>query len=276
MNTPIRYSFGPFVLDMGRRELARDGVPVHMAPKELDLLVLLLENAGRVVEKAEILSRVWPSTFVEEGNITQAISVLRKSIEGAPGMAGCIRTVAKHGYRFECPVTAIEPAALRRTRLRLTPALAMIALAVVAAGLVAIYWPRIFPPMPHLYSVVLPPVEDRTPGKTAGGICDLLLQSIERNVVRVKPMTVILAQRELTGPAANFGQVAQANKADAALAASVEARGRFIHVRVGLWRGGRAYPEWSLEFEFLPEDASIAAAYIGDQTRAQLEIFKSK
>lgn len=276
MNAPTRYSFGPFVLDTGRRELARNGAPVHLTPKELDLLILLAENAGHVVEKAEILDRVWHGTFVEEGNITQTVSVLRKAVENAPGMAGCIRTAAKHGYRFEHRVDLEEKISPRRRRPRLTPALVLPVLTVVVAGYLALDLARISPSPPHLHSVLLLPVEGRTPDASAGDTCELLLRSIQRSAVQVKPMTVVLAARDAGGLPANPGQIAKAKRAGAALSGDVESRGRFLRVRIGLWRAEQGYAEWSSEFEFLPQDASAAAAYIGEQIRARLEALKSK
>ena len=78
-----RLQFGPYILDPAARQLLCNGVPVHLAPKSCDLLYLLLQNSGRVIGKEEILASIWPGVTVEEGNLTQHISLLRKLL-GAP------------------------------------------------------------------------------------------------------------------------------------------------------------------------------------------------
>lgn len=94
------FDFGPFRLDAERRALYRAGDFVPITPKAADTLLLLVEEAGRVVSKAELLERVWPDVVVEEGNVTNNISTLRKVLN--PHFDGLqpIVTVARRGYRF--------------------------------------------------------------------------------------------------------------------------------------------------------------------------------
>ncbi|HEY9500822.1 MAG TPA: winged helix-turn-helix domain-containing protein, partial [Pyrinomonadaceae bacterium] len=67
------YEFGPYVLNMVQRVLTRSGETISLTPKSTDLLALLVENAGQLLEKEELLKAIWPDTFVEEGNVSQAI-----------------------------------------------------------------------------------------------------------------------------------------------------------------------------------------------------------
>src|SRR5580704_11100050 len=77
------YAFGPFRLDSEKRVLVRDGQPVALAPKTLEILVLLVEKAGHLVDKDELINRVWPDAFVEEGNLTRTFfSCARRSENG--------------------------------------------------------------------------------------------------------------------------------------------------------------------------------------------------
>src|SRR5687767_6446591 len=99
------YRFGPFVLDVPDRSLKRQGSPISLTPKTFDLLVALVENAGRLVEKDVLLQAVWPDVAVEEGNLTKGIFSLRQTLE-EDGGARYIETVPKRGYRFIAPVTA--------------------------------------------------------------------------------------------------------------------------------------------------------------------------
>lgn len=98
------HAFGPFCLDLRKRVLLRDGQPVALAPKTIDILVALVEDAGNLVEKAELMQRVWPDAFVEEANLSKNIYALRNLLgRGADGRE-YIETVPKRGYRFVAEV----------------------------------------------------------------------------------------------------------------------------------------------------------------------------
>ena len=76
----VGYRFGPFVLDAKRRAVAREGTPVPVTPKGFDILLYLARHPNRIVTKQDLMKAVWPDTFVEEGNLTQNISLLRKAL----------------------------------------------------------------------------------------------------------------------------------------------------------------------------------------------------
>lgn len=101
------YLFGPFQLDMRERTLRRDSKVVQMAPKTFELLCLLVEKAGQAFSKEKLLAQMWPETFVEEANLTQHISLLRKVL----GEGTYIETVPKFGYRFSGAVSTPKPLA---------------------------------------------------------------------------------------------------------------------------------------------------------------------
>ena len=99
------YEFGRFQLISADRVLLREGEPVALTPKVFDILLALVENGGRVVEKDDLMKRVWPNTFVEEGNLTQNISLLRKALGETPNGVQFIETVPRRGYRFSGAVS---------------------------------------------------------------------------------------------------------------------------------------------------------------------------
>jgi TolB-like protein/tetratricopeptide (TPR) repeat protein len=101
------YEFGHFRLDGTGRVLFQGEEAVPLSPKAADVLLLLLQNAGNVVEKKELLSRVWQDAIVEEGSLTRTISILRKVLEAGDEGQECIATVSKRGYRFMVPVKEI-------------------------------------------------------------------------------------------------------------------------------------------------------------------------
>jgi TolB-like protein/DNA-binding winged helix-turn-helix (wHTH) protein len=94
------YEFGRFRLKTAERILLREGELVPLTPKVFDILITLVENRGQVVAKDDLMKRVWPSTYVEEGNLTQNVSLLRKALGESPGGVQFIETVPRRGYRF--------------------------------------------------------------------------------------------------------------------------------------------------------------------------------
>ena len=103
------YEFGPFRLDAIERVLLREGKPVLVPPKDLETLLVLVESRGHIVEKNELLERVWPGTFVEEGNLTKHISNLRQLLGDGLNETTHIETIPRRGYRFVAPVNELEP-----------------------------------------------------------------------------------------------------------------------------------------------------------------------
>src|ERR1044072_1462552 len=98
------YEFGPFRIDLERYLLLRDGKAIQVSPKVLETLIFLVEHRGSVVKKDEILSRVWPDTFVEESNLAQNIFLLRKALGEEKKEHRYIITIPGVGYRFVAPV----------------------------------------------------------------------------------------------------------------------------------------------------------------------------
>src|SRR5512135_3303226 len=106
------YEFGPFHLDLRRRQLQRGEEILALTPKAFDLLQVLVTRADRVVEKDELMKRIWPDSFVGEDSLTQNVAVLRKVLGDASDSPRYIATVHKHGYRFVAPLREIRAADL--------------------------------------------------------------------------------------------------------------------------------------------------------------------
>lgn len=95
----MRYTFGQFVLDSQERSLRDEDGLLPLAPKAFDTLVLLVQNAGKILSKEKLMAEVWQDAFVEENNLAQNISILRKTL-GESQDTKYIETVPKFGYRF--------------------------------------------------------------------------------------------------------------------------------------------------------------------------------
>lgn len=106
MTTDSVYEFGPFRVDVGKRVLMRGSEAISLTPKAFELLVLMVRSQGRALSKRELMSKLWPDTFVEEANLTFQVATVRRAL----GEAGAewIETVPKHGYRFTAPVSEVN------------------------------------------------------------------------------------------------------------------------------------------------------------------------
>lgn len=98
------FEFGTFRLDPGERLLLRAGEPVPLTPKAFDLLLVLVKDAGHLLEKEALMKAVWPDSFVEENNLADNISRLRKALNDGENGQRFIETVPKRGYRFVADV----------------------------------------------------------------------------------------------------------------------------------------------------------------------------
>ena len=94
------YRFGEFTVDPDQKVLLRHGKPLLLAPKVLETLLTLVQNGGRIIEKEELMKRLWPDTFVEESNLTYCIVQLRKTLGDEARHPRYIETIPKRGYRF--------------------------------------------------------------------------------------------------------------------------------------------------------------------------------
>ena len=163
MGVPLKakhlYGFGPYRLDAEERVLLRDGQPIILPPKDLETLLVLVENAGHIVEKEELLEKVWSGVFVEEGNLARHVFNLRQALGYAADGRPYIETIPRRGYRFVATVQedgeAVAPPSVApsseqpgtkvqssQKRIQWLWALAVMALAVTGYFASRRIWPR--------------------------------------------------------------------------------------------------------------------------------------
>ncbi len=104
--------FGPFSFDTDTRRLQRDGTDIHLTPKAFDLLALLIQEAPRVVPKAELHQRLWPDSFVSDATLVGLVKEVRRALANSGGDAP-IRTATRVGYAFSA-VLETNPAEARK------------------------------------------------------------------------------------------------------------------------------------------------------------------
>src|ERR1700704_3426287 len=102
------YRFGPFFVDRTGYRVLRNGEALSLTPKLLDLLFHLLDHAGTLVTKDQLLDAVWPDANVTENALAQAMSELRQALDDDAGAPAFIKTVARRGYRFIAPVETVD------------------------------------------------------------------------------------------------------------------------------------------------------------------------
>lgn len=251
------YEFAPYRLDPAERRLLRGGEPVALTPKCFDLLVVLVENSGHLLEKSDLLARVWPDQFVEEGTLLFNVSELRRVLgEGQSGHP-YIETVRKKGFRFVAPVAEV-PAAERidaeapaRTPRRLRLLAALLAIAIVAS-LAYVIWPRgrvapvegpprtiaVLPFKPLTANVRDEPLEI--------GICNSLisrLAKIEHLVVR--PTSSVVAYNRMGQDPL---EAARKLRVDALLEGYIQRSQDRLRVTARLLRASDGHSLWSGEF----------------------------
>ena len=110
----MTYRFARAVLDYDARQLVVDGHDVHLSPKALDLLALLIANRSRAVPKRELLDTLWPDSFVEETNLAGLAAEIRRAVGDSAQNPTVLRTVHGFGYRFVANVSEIDRRAATR------------------------------------------------------------------------------------------------------------------------------------------------------------------
>jgi len=105
------YQFGPFRLDPSQGLLSAPGGEIALTPKAFDTLRVLVESAGTVVSKETLIEQVWPDTVVDENNLAQNISLLRKALAAEDPSADYVQTIPRRGYRFVAEVQRAQPVA---------------------------------------------------------------------------------------------------------------------------------------------------------------------
>src|ERR1044071_3368755 len=200
------YEFGRFRLKVAERVLLREGELVPLTPKVFDILLVLVESSGQVVAKDDLMRSVWPNTFVEEGNLTQNISLLRKALGETPGGVQFIETVPRRGYRFvaetnrangngEMPteqVVSIPNTPGQSASTRRTPIFAVVAGLVVVGIIAAVYFTSSGKPGgPAIQSIALLPFVDESSDPDAEYINDKIAESLINSLSKLPQLRVV-------------------------------------------------------------------------------------
>ena len=271
---PSVYEFGEFRVDTLRMLLfGREGQVVTLPPKAFDLLRVMVTSRGRVLTKDELLSAVWRGSFVEEGNLTQAVSVLRKALNESRNDHRYIVTVPGSGYRFVAEVRELvdddlsarkahvaSPIQIEKNktagrRFRLVVLLSALTLAAVCCYAAYSLWSKPQPTLPvsvvEVKSLAVLPFEYL--GAQAGedhlgiGITDALITNLSNNKkIAVRPTNAVLKYANVKPALVTVGRDL---KVDAVLDGRMQRSGDRLRVTVQLVRSSDGVSLWADTFE---------------------------
>lgn len=235
------YEFGAFRLNCSEKCLYEHGVPVNLTLKALEILIELVERAGELVPKEVLIEKVWPGTFVEENNLSQQISIIRRLL----GDPEAIETVPRRGFRFRLPVktTSIVPAGqhlwARRTLL-----------SVPLAGLGTAVWWVLRKPQSGSSIAVLP-LLNLTGSGDNDFLCDGLTEQVIDGLAKVQGLDVLArtSSFQYRGQKLDVRELGRKLRVDWLLEGSVRRQGNTLRVTAQLIRAADAIHFWSETFE---------------------------
>ncbi len=252
------YDFGPFRIDPLKRRLLRDGEVIRLTPKAFDLLLVLVEERGKTVEKDVLLDRVWPGTAVEENNLNQNITALRKSLGDSRQDSQYIATISGIGYRFVAEVRRVEEEDLAQRRKgaeeegakeeRRTVSLQisarpsrvfryalLIAIPLLLAALAyALY--RREPPRPAMASIMVLPLENISGAASEEYFADGMTDALIGDLAKISGLHVIsrTSSMHYKGTKKSLPEIAREIKVDAIVEGTVQRSGDRVVVRTQL------------------------------------------
>jgi TolB-like protein/DNA-binding winged helix-turn-helix (wHTH) protein/Tfp pilus assembly protein PilF len=266
------YEFGPFRLIPKERLLLRDNQPVRLTAKCFDLLVVLVESSGRLVEKEELMQRIWPDCFVEEANLSVNISTLRRVLGEGPDQPHYVQTVPRHGYRFVAPVkerwedgfaspTPVEPGAgeppatARAPRPRLGLRALVLGFSVLAALIVGLTGSglrgRLSGGRPDIQALAVLPLEILSGDSSQDYLADGLTAALAAELAKIRALNVVsgpsLLEYRRTPKAVT--EIGRELKVDAVLAGSVKRLGERVRIAVQLVHVGTDRSLWADSYE---------------------------
>jgi DNA-binding winged helix-turn-helix (wHTH) protein/Flp pilus assembly protein TadD len=257
------YAFGPFLLDTRERRLLRDGEVVPLTLKAFDLLQILVENQGHLLQKDELLRRVWPDAIVEENNLTVTISALRKALGEGPTDRQYIETVPRRGYRFvaDFRASAESTQAARGPQERRARAFALgaMVLAALTAAALAWVWKRSTSAatgVPVRSMAVLPFRSLTNDSEYLGlGMADALITRLGRTNLLVRSTGAV---QKYTVPGLDPVAAGRDLQVDSVLEGSIQTAGDRLRTTVRLLRVSDGSTLWAGTFdERLPDIFSV-------------------
>lgn len=269
------YEFGPFRLDPSQRLLLCNGKPVSLTPKAFETLVLLVENHGRLLSKDELMKRLWPATFVEEANLAQNVSAIRRVLDGQNAGGQFIETVPKVGYRFSAPVRRVsseistapaptvqpQPASIPaeitpQPHKPAMPRLAIITAAAVLLVVLLFTWLRFFPAkktasLAPIRSIAVLPLENLTSDPEQEYFSDGMTDELITDLAKIQSLRVISRNSVMPykGKHKPVSEISHELNVDAVIEGTVMRAGNRVRIRAQLIEARTDRHLWAQAYE---------------------------
>lgn len=287
------YEFEGFTIHSSKRiVLDTQGEPLPLMPKAFDLLLYLVSHPNRLVEKDELMSAVWPDTIVEENNLTQNISSIRKVLGERHKENRFIATIPGRGYRFVADVRKMSTSDERNTEVVETPPMVraqmsegasrrklvvvgVLLIILAAASITAfVLWPSVKPSSPGISSIAVLPFKpialNKRDESLEMGMADaLILKLSDIDTLKVRPFTTV---RRFGAPDQDALAAGRELGADAVLDGRVQSADDRIRVTVQLLRVTDGQQLWSGQFDEKLTDIFAVQDSIARKVAGQLSI----
>ena len=283
------YQFGPFKLDPWKRRLLRDDELVSLTPKAFDTLLALVQQSGKTIEKDDLMKAVWPGVVVEENNLNQNITALRKSLGDSRQESQYIATIPGLGYRFVADVTRVDARTDRETEsvtspisepVRTEPMLAqpvttesvvipevrpasnrrvrpvhliisILALLALGAGAVALWKKDKEVPGPLITSIAVLPLENLSGDPQQEYFADGMTDTLIGDLAKIEELRVIsrTSSMHYKGTKKSLPQIANELKVDAVVEGTVQRIGERVRISAQLIHGSSDRHLWAEIYE---------------------------
>ena len=284
------YEFEGFRLDASKRLLFNGDEPVALMPKALDILLYLVERAGSVADKDEIMAAIWPDTIVEENNLTQNISALRRALGEKHRENRFIATVPGRGYKFvaevrpngvpeaspeEQPETELRPQQVKDTHPRrwFLPILVVLVLAAVAAPILILRNNRKAVADEKIRSLAVLPfrplVAESRDESLELGMTDTMIGKLGGGEIQIRPLSAVRRFNSLEQDPLAAGRELGV---DAVLDGSIQIAGGRVRVLAKLARVNDGKQIWAGQFNEAASDIFALQDSISERVAGALQI----
>jgi TolB-like protein/DNA-binding winged helix-turn-helix (wHTH) protein len=293
------YEFGPFRLDAKERKLLRGNEIVALTPKAFDMLHLLVQNSGHLLEKDELMRLLWPDSFVEEGNLASNISHLRKALGENPQY---IETVPKRGYRFvgavrqlpnvevprstggsvlqpTSPIHVRQPAAATRASIR-RMRLAFVAIFVMVLAIAAIGWKvshdrrMALQSATQIRSLAVLPLANLSRDPEQDYFSDGLTEALTNDLGKFSALRVIsrTSAIQYKGTKKTVPEIAGELNVDAVIEGTVLRSGNHVRITVNLIQARPERHLWAENYETEAGDVLTLQATVAQSVAREIQI----
>src|SRR5579871_97299 len=254
------YEFGSFRIDNMERLLLSGTETIPLTPKAVDTLLVLLANSGKVLEKDEIIKRVWPDTFVEEGALARNISVLRKALGDGNEDFRFIETIPKRGYRFVAPVRDLNAVPKEQpgdrfekpTQRRLPRMLWLVGTVLLAVVAIVTFWWRQTHSRATIRSLAVLPLSNPSHDPAQEYFADGMTEELINSLAKIEALKVISRTSAMTYKGMkdkSLPQIARELKVDGIVEGSVIQSNNRVRITVRLFEGKTERQLWAQSYE---------------------------